>query len=319
MFSMKKLSLKQISTLKVLAKIFITFLGLYLTYKNTNIKIFSSLLKKDFIPILIIGLFLSLLNILAFSIRLNLILGKNIKYLFNTFKIILMGSYFNIFLPSTIGGDMYKISQLKSNSYQETATNIILDRIYGLTTIIITSLFAIVFLYYKNISINKIALITIVTALIIIITLWILIIFSNKFQRFKIIKIFNRELNLTEIFKTLTHLKKQTKEKFFLILMFSFLIQIITSLIIINFLNFINIEMNIIMIFLYNSIASLLIMVPISISGIGVRDYVYKELYLFGTNTSSTLLLAPYTLLLSIMTSSIGGLIFLFNKKKPPK
>jgi hypothetical protein len=56
-------------------------------------------------------------------------------------------------------------------------------------------------------------------------------------------------------------------------------------------------------------------MLPISISGLGVRDYVFKELYGSVTDSPQVLLLAPVMFILVCSIGVVGGIIFLFDRR----
>ncbi len=86
---------------------------------------------------LLMGLFLYFVSKIIASIRLN-IYFKNIGIRLSqtsNFKLYLLGLFYNLFLPGSIGGDAYKVILLKKKlnaPYRKTSTAVLLDRFTGL-------------------------------------------------------------------------------------------------------------------------------------------------------------------------------------------
>jgi hypothetical protein len=76
-----------------------------------------------------------------------------------------------------------------------------------------------------------------------------------------------------------------------------------------------NLGIDISVFFVTVPVISTILLVPISINGIGVRDYLYKTIYAPLTQSSNFILLAPMAFLLTLIAGGIGGIIYLLDPK----
>lgn len=303
---------------KTILKILLSVLGLYLAYKNIPLETLSKHIEIKFMLVILLGVLLNMINIFIYSIRLNIVTNRPSRELFDTYIVSLKAIYFNMFLPSTIGGDSYKVTQLKNkgNTYQETITNVVLDRIYGVTSIVIISFLAVLYLYYKNVQLQQFVVLSVWFFSLLILGIWLFIFNNSKFLFLKNIRILKRNFNFEKIFDRLERLRKQTHKSQLLLLVLSFCTQIVNSIIILIGIKYLGLNISFIEALLYSSISALLLMLPISIGGVGARDYIYKNFYGFATGSPDAILLAPFILIVTIITSIIGGILFLFGNSK---
>lgn len=100
---------------KLLLKISVTGLSLYLVFKKVEISDLKEAFSKSNPIYLFLAFIAFVISQMISSSRLNTFfkgIGLNISEIFN-FKIYLLGMFYNLFLPGGIGGDGYKIFLLR--------------------------------------------------------------------------------------------------------------------------------------------------------------------------------------------------------------
>lgn len=142
MFATQKIIPQQKETrlsksLKLAVKIAVTAACLWYISTKIDFAAAAKTLKSANLLYLAAGAILYFISKIAASIRLN-IYFKNIKILLPqviNFKLYLLGLFYNLFLPGSIGGDAYKVLLLKRRinaPYKKTTIAVLLDRFTGL-------------------------------------------------------------------------------------------------------------------------------------------------------------------------------------------
>ncbi len=229
----------------------------------------------------------------------------------------LSGTFCNLFLPSSIGGDSYRIYDIARQSRQavRSAASVFADRLSGFVAMVTLSLISsiVVMMIFGS------ARFVVIPSLLLLIFFFIVFVMARKEQVGKF-------MNLTRLnrFDTLNHFI----DKLFIsfenygrrrgllgrVMTLSFLFQILAIMIVYLMARSLGADTP----FYYFSAFVPVIMVmealPISIYGIGVRDYGY--VYFFtqvGMGDLQTRSLALCFMTISICYSLIGGLFFLYK------
>ncbi len=271
--------------------------------------------KLVYLPIiLLLWLFGVLISALKwYVILLDYRIGGSFLY---CFKLYLIGSFFNNFLPTTIGGDSYKVVALSrkeenKGKLKEIILATFLERIIGF---IVLAVFAAIFLgyYYRVFLVN----IKLLNYLIIIIGLFIIMLILFILRN-KIISNLSRVPKLKNILEKFTVIFRLTKKKTIIIaflISIIFTLQAFFSLYFAFYANHQKIPLSIIA--LNNSISRLVGIIPISFNNIGVTESLAIYLYgLFDYQTEivfSTHLLHRFIL---IIGSLMGLIPYLYDKK----
>lgn len=308
--------------LKNLLKIIVTGLGLYLAYKQIDPKLLNTNWKDYNLWLLLLAAFISVTSVFLTSSRLYIILKRKVP-----FSLILrsdyMASFFNIFLPSTIGGDVVKISKVSnySGSFRNSTISVILDRFFGIVSLVILSVvFSIVGVATKTVVLPTYLVYLMAGILVFVIVLFIVLLkidltkFKEKTVEVKVFK-FKKTANIGKWVQAVYGIREIPFRDLILVLLISLVYNFDGALIAYIALKFLGVDIALPYVILFRSISSILLMLPISISGLGVRDYIYKELYGSVTSSPQVLLLAPLTFILICMIAVVGGIIFLFDKK----
>jgi len=239
--------------------------------------------------------------------------GKNISS--KTVAISFLGGlFFNIFLPSTIGGDSTRVIDLSFHTKDSSfvLASVILDRLSGLLGLSLIALFSCIFGFVSGLVKNIIFLyITVIIFLILVLVLAIL--FSQKFFN----KIIN---NLIKIKKVNDYLQRFFQSYNCLLFQKKFLFQsLILSLIIQGGVSLacyfiglsLNIKLNIIYYLIFIPLVTLIATIPISFGGLGIREN--AAVFFFSGLQIPTEKVVAMSLILfgiTVLLGILGGIIY---------
>ncbi len=167
-------------------KLFISFSILLFVFSKIDKNLLIESIKSASIPWVLLFIFVGFINNLICSYRwwyLNSqLLGIDVRFI-TFFKLYYIGNFFNLFLPSTIGGDsvkgyyIYKFTNNKSSIHA-----VIIDRVIGLIAVVIFGVVGLLLARIYSVKIHP--LIYLLTSLIIfgLLSLVFVSFLFNKFQ-----------------------------------------------------------------------------------------------------------------------------------------
>ncbi len=238
-----------------------------------------------------------------------------------------VGLFFGNFLPSNVGGDVvraFDLNQVTANG-PATSTSVIVDRMTGLIVFLgstgILGLLAAFWLGEPGLAkLSSIAF----GLFLLVLTLFLAMVSSRVSRRGKIIFQLVPQLNpfkatakrVAEAFNAYRHRPGAVIHA----ALVSFAIQCLTS--VVNWLVFVSlgIEMPFQYVFVFNSLIAFVLLVPISINGIGVQQAVYVYFYstVLGIAQPAEALAMSILMHAIIITSGLlGGLVWLQSARKP--
>lgn len=136
---------------KLILKIGITLVSLYLVFSKVSIKDLKEALTESDPIFFILAFFIFFISQIITSTRLNGIfkgIGLHISEKYN-FKLYLLGMFYNLFLPGGIGGDGYKIFFLRRKFHikgRRLLMAIFFDRLSGLWALCLITAVLIIFI-----------------------------------------------------------------------------------------------------------------------------------------------------------------------------
>ena len=225
-------------------------------------------------------------------------------------KIFLVGTFFNQFLPSTIGGDAYRIIYLSKSgvSVAHSTVSVAIDRLIGLLTFILLAEFAHNYIgpiieidkYFNILNTTIISFLIMVTAIFIYMNVG-----KNKiFQIENFLEKYDFNFNLINITAAI-------------------LCSIISALSVIYFLFLIStdLEMNIdfTVLLLTVPLVNLVIAIPISFAGWGIRESAMIFILGYFNVAASLASFLGLSLGLLSLTTAVPGLYFLWKPKVTEK
>lgn len=229
----------------------------------------------------------------------------------------LIGSFYNNFLPTTVGGDISRVVYLNHgiNKPAEITSSIIVERLTGVIALLFLALFSIILersFVFEHLSLLHATLIFFI-AIISVFLIYKYANFEKKIQKFKFLP--KIKAKFTELYDSIYYYKHNTK-----ILWVVFLLSIAFVLLgafstYLYFLS-IGIRIPIIKLVLIYTTVQLMGLLPISINSIGITEGSYIILFgLIGINSVDALTVALLGRVLLMLVSLSGGFVFIFQDK----
>ena len=244
--------------------------------------------------------------------------------LFTLIKSMMVAIFFNNFLPSTIGGDAmraYDTWKLGGDKTQSVSI-VFIDRLFGVFTLFILALLALLLTSTEISFIPNIKF-------------WILMAVAAGFIGIYILFFQARPISqfLHRHAQTKPNLLIRLLEKIFDVfavyngkpgvlftaLLLSLLLQINVILHYYLLALSLGIDIPLQAMFIIVPVAIVVMMVPVSINAIGVREAIFVTMFgLYGVSNADALAFAWMSFILSSMLGVIGGLVFMMRKKVEP-
>jgi len=267
----------------------------------------------------LIGLLVYALSVGVWSFRWLLIIraaGENVGYV-RVFLTTLVGLFFSQFLPAMVGTDVARMVELsdEAGTNARVVSTVLLDRLIGLISLVVMALVALVFSAgVVGGQDSRIALITI-GAFVALVVGWVVFFNRGLMRRFSWVfklPIASRiESSIRNLYESLHHLQNQPR-LLVSALAVSFVMQIIEIASIVFIARALKIEIPIVDFFIFVPLIWIVTTIPISISGLGLREGAFAVFFAqVGVASSDgvalSLLYYAYHLVLGI----VGGLVFL--------
>lgn len=287
-------------------------------FSKIDLKNVLNCLKEANIFLLAFSLSLHFVGVLLGSSRWRVLLesyGIDVPHK-ELYRLYMIGSFFNTFLPTSVGGDairMYKVSSLTDKRAQA-AISVLIERFIGMLILYIISFFS--FIFYFNFREEKGLFFTIVFLLSAFIGFIIFIIspFSDKI--IKTIPSSSLKEKLDKIHYSLKYPLREPKN-LLKVSAYTTLLQINVVIYFFIISTAIKIKLSIVYFFILIPIILTLTMLPITIGGIGLRESGFIFLFSrFGVVPEKALTLSILGYFISLIFAGFGGLVYVFEGRK---
>jgi len=280
-----------------MAKSIVTILLIfYLVYKIDIVE--SIKLFKRVNLLLLIPLILYLPSLILRTLRWKTILNINISFV-RLLKLSWVSNFFSNFLPSTIAGDSYKVIKLRKElGIRNIIESIFFDRLSGLIGMIIV---AAIFSYdIYNVTNSLYLLIApIILLLLAIMGFFFVLSFNINLKYYNYIR------------KTVLEFKNRLVSTTIISLIYIALGAISFWVYYLMF----DVSLNFLTVLTLYTLTELISFIPISINALGLREGSMVYLFsLIGVSSEISLAIAIISRLVMLLQTSIGGLIYLFEK-----
>lgn len=236
-------------------------------------------------------------------------------------KITFIGFFFNLFLPSGIGGDFFRayyLSQRKNRGMSTTLTTTLLERSGGLCALlVIGTLFA----AFEDLGVEGVHLLYVFLVLITLYLLGNLMLFHGWTHR-QISSLLKRrnleqiEAKMELVYNGLNTLRSNTRA-IVVALFLSLLIQLITVVVVWVAALAIEIDAPFRIFMIFVPLINLSIMVPLTINGIGLRESLFYLLFSqIGLPVETSVSLSLVTFSVYLLTAVPGLIIYSVYKKE---
>ena len=303
---------KRILGSKVLRLVFSVTL-LYFAFRKVDMGVLLVDLAKVPVWFLMVMIVYMFVGLLMGSIRWSwLLLDKPTWRDFLFFaKVTYIGSFYSLFLSSSLGGDLFKWLHLKKR-YQELsktqlASSVVIDRVVGLSAFALVAFCMMLlgrligfvfpdFLFWFFVALSA--------GVVVFYGLVFWFDFEKYFSRYKI---WRRVLQVMEI------LKKGNKRRIAMALGISIVGQIIWTLPIWFYSLIFGAGMSLLSVYVLVPIINLILVLPISIAGFGAREQLFIYFFVpLGIAEEKILLVSTFTGVMGIFNALLGGLLMLF-------
>ena len=242
--------------------------------------------------------------------------GFNVS-IFRSFKIYMIGLFFGNFLPSTVGTDVIRgiyISD-KDKRISDVISSILIERWIGLLGILFY-IIIVPMIFFSRVELKYFLPISI-TGLLLSAVFFIAIsndkvflFFSGVFSKIKFLKLGEK---MNSLFASL-RLIKDHKKQLVINLLLSFMIQVVFV-----FTNYFivlsqGLSISLTDLIIYIPFISLISMIPITINGLGLREWAYMTFF-SSAMKEETVALSITFFLVTVIFSIMGGIFFLTEKK----
>ena len=293
----------------------------FLMYRNRdNFESILNSLKNLDIRFLIIALIIYSAGISCIVFRWGILLKAHGYHIFRPFlwQASFIGWFFNMLLPSSIGGDFYRVYDLYKNKkvpINENISAVVMDRIIGTISGII--LLTVTFFFGMFEYIGRNAVIIIFSALGGVIIFFMILFFPRFFRINTVLrkfKIFSKiRPKLSEFHDRLISYRYKIK---YLVtaLFFSLLLQtfFVTSYFFVSLS--LGLKMKYLMLLFTQPFTALASGVPIAIGGMGIRENALAfAIESFGISRADATLFSFIVLSIILLNALVGGLIYLFK------
>jgi glycosyltransferase 2 family protein len=236
-------------------------------------------------------------------------------------KSLFVGQFFNSFLPSTIGGDTIRVYDiaLYSKKITRSLTTIFIDRLIGIFSLFLVGIVALGIGMYLNFEVAAFYWIIVGSFIACLGTF--LVIFNPRIA--KLFDSFLRFLKMDDIAEKASYATKAVTElrheQRFLgeSLLISILLQVNVVLYYYFCAQALALEIRLIYFFLFTPIVLIILLLPFTINGIGLREgsYIYF-LGIIGTGSGEAIAFSWLSFGLMLTQGVIGGIIFAFRDRK---
>jgi len=315
--------------LKTLLKVLLSVLLLgYLVYKAEPMKILEVLSQvwyNNRMVYLFLAIGVYLLATITYTWRWQILVRgcglRTVNWL-DLFRFYLIGLFFNNFLPTSIGGDVFRIYHLIEKSGDRTAgfTSVLTERLLGIASTLILTLIS---LFLLSNQLDDRRLIYMAAGLLIVIIIFFVAVFSDRFLRLaeqmvRPLKLLRLGERIMKFFKAI-RFYYNTRSIYLKILGISILGQILVILMTYILSLAISLQVHLDYLFLVVPVTFLVTMLP-SINGIGFREGAFVVLLgKIGISSAEAISLSFLSILIPMIVSMSGGILFMLNKQVSKK
>ena len=305
--------------LNIILRVAISLAILYFLFRKIDKDAFLQIIKFADLNLLILSFclftFCYLMGVLRWSMLLK---GVEVSLPFKKiFTGYCGGIFFNIFMPSTIGGDLVRSLDLASHSKKpkEVIASVLLDRLSGYSALVIIAVLAL--LVGFNIVKDRTVILIIGLAALFLFTI-LLILFNNYlFSKFNtLFKLWPNNKLITAIRNLHEEIYYFRAHKMILIrnLSLSLFMQLCFPLVIFLIAEALGANINLIYFFIFIPLITAITFLPISIGGLGLRDA--TTVFFFakaGLSQDISLAISLTNFTFVIFIGCIGGIVYVFT------
>ncbi len=307
--------------LLILAKLLLSGLLLAYVLSDIDISIILDSLKNVSITWLLIAISLNGVGKVLSGFRWKFLLrAQSVEVpVIKLINFLFVGHFFNIFLPTTVGGDVVRVYDVSKHSKKmaQSVSTVIVERMMGILALAILAILGIVIGLFVGLKVSSFVG---MVSLVLVFTLLGFIMIFNRFlikvlckflEGFKLQKVKRKIWNLHEAFMFI-----RSKDN---ALRITFLYSLALQINVVLHYYFISVALDLDVIlgyfFIVVPIIIILLMLPISINGIGLRENAYVFLFAYiGVAGQDAIALSWVAFGIVLLHGVMGGLVYAFRR-----
>lgn len=281
-------------------------------------KVSQNLIKGDY-ALLLIALLLNLIERAELTLKWNILIKVKKVYIsfLNLFNINLIGAFVGMFLPSSLGTDIVRGYYLTKNNLDKSTsiTTVFIDRVLGILSLILLGSIS---LFLAKDLVNNINPYLFLFGIVILIFL---IYFFQREKTLELIKEYSKKIKFKKLSNALVKLQESifayknypmALTKSFIL---SFAVQITRVLTYYIIALAFNIDFPFVYFLFFIPIIMLVIMLPISIGGLGLKEGTFIAFFsLVGMSVENATIISFTNTIVNTIITLFGGVIYLFYK-----
>ncbi|MEN2985376.1 MAG: lysylphosphatidylglycerol synthase transmembrane domain-containing protein [Thermodesulfovibrionaceae bacterium] len=286
--------------LKFLIRLLITTVLIFFLFQKLNFSEFYQALKKSNLIYIVFASFLYLLSSYISTLRWKIFISSSKIKISELFSLYLIGSFFNITLPGIVSGDIVKILMIRDKvNLREAIFSIFMDRYIGFSVLLFVG-FIFFLIFYPKLPKSWI--------------LWSVPISFLGFILFSLFLYILVNFRFLKEFRSLLGCLK--KNQIFITLILSLFIQFCVIFSVYVVTKSINLELSFFKIAIFLPVIILITTLPISISGVGVREWCFLLFFEKFIPPEKAMATSVLWFASVVFASLIGGFEYLRLKKK---
>lgn len=301
------ISKKAWKRLQPILRIAVSFLLIYFLLKKANLPVIYQTLKKVRVEFLGLAVLLHLAGDFLSSLQWQIVLFINqVKLsLKKLFPLYLIGAFFSSFLPTNIGGDVYKVHRLTAYRVKisQAFTSVLMARIMGLWSLIFLA--TLTFFWPANLAVSGLKT-----------KLFLLILWGGIIFTFYLPWFVGRIKFLSEVHNALTSYGRE-KKIFIISLLVSLIAQVLGIFYCAAIAFSLKLNLSLMQIAYFSSLTIIISALPVAINGLGIREWSYVLLFhKVGLSREAALSFSFLIISFLIVRSALGGLCYAFGRDK---
>ena len=303
----------------MLLKISVSVILLWLVFRQLDRAIFIEIIKNVDKRLILLAFFILFINYVLFIFRWEMLL-KAAQIHLPLSRVIISsagGHFFSLFLPSTIGGDVVRVIDLTTHTRKphEVMATVLLDRLSGYVGLVILTWLALLSGFKHILNKNVLVCVGILTTILIVI----LLVLFNKFLYHKINMLLNSPSGnkirgyIRDVHKEM-HIFRHREKVALNNIILSIFIQMITSITFYITALSLGLKINMIYFFIFMPIIGAITLLPISIGGLGLREYTTRLFFAnLGVSAHLTFAMSLVNSFFILIYGGMGGLIYVLT------
>ena len=291
----------------------------FLIYRNLdNFMVIGQQARELDLYYLGIAVFLYFLGIAIMVFRWGILLQAQGIHIYRPFLLqsIMIGFLYNNILPTTVGGDAYRVYDLHKNknvAATKTTSTVVLERFIGIVTGLVYLLASFAFGMYHMLDFNMlVSMLVFLGAMFLVVAILINPYFFKVDLLFKKFRLLRKVRPKLSSFREIMLSYRSKKSHFFISCLYSFIMQFFFILAYWSVSTSMGLGIRLSAFVFMVQVVSIVSNIPITVGGIGIRENALAFLLVtFGTTQGEAALFSFIILFIILFNAMLGGLVYL--------